>query len=808
MDAPAIATQHLTRRFGDLIAVQDVNLSVASGQFFGFLGPNGAGKSTTIKMLTGLLSASSGSIQILGLDLAQNPVEVKRQIGVVPEGMALFGRLTGAEYLNFVGRMYGLDRETAGKRTAELLDFMQLADQPKALVTDYSHGMQKKLALAAAVIHGPRILFLDEPFEGVDAIASGTLKAMLQRMIARGATIFLTSHVLEIVERLCSHLAIIHRGRLVAQGSLEELRAGVEAHSRRNFSSHRRWHTPRRPGTFMAGLTSSPEMRGQLAAIARVRWQLFVNGLRTIRGRLEVVARGIIFLMLTIAGLGGSFALGVAAWYFVSQGKVEWIAILLWPIFLFWQLFPVMASAFTENVDSSNLLRFPLSFPSYFLIRLVYGSLDPSTIIGSMWLIGVNLGIGIARPGLFFWAALVLLVFGMFNVLFARMIFSWIERWLAQRRTREIMGAVFFVFIICFQFIGPLATRYSERRHPDASRNASKITAQVLRYERAFPPGLAATGISGGFHGAFVPALGAFAVSCVYALAILGLLNVRLRAQYHGENLSEAAARRSSPKEKSALRLSWNVSGIPGPMAAVLEKEVHYLSRSGPMLFTFVMPVIILLIFRLGPAGTPGRHSDFLSHAPDLAFPVGAAYALLILTNLVYNCFGADAVGMQFYYVSPVRFREILMGKNLTHALLLASEVILVWLAVCFMFRPPALDITLATVAGVAFAILLNLTAGNLLSLYTPKKIDYGTFGKQRASTTTVFASLGIQAVVFGLTAITLLIARLYGRIWLAAVIFLILAGLAAIAYTFVLKRVDRIALDRRDAILVELCRV
>jgi ABC-2 type transport system ATP-binding protein len=229
MDAPAIATQRLTRRFGDLIAVQDVNLSVAPGQFFGFLGPNGAGKSTTIKMLTGLLSASSGSIQILGLDLAQNPVEVKRQIGVVPEGMALFGRLTGAEYLNFVGRMYGLDRETAGKRTAELLDFMQLADQPKALVTDYSHGMQKKLALAAAVIHGPRILFLDEPFEGVDAIASGTLKAMLQRMISRGATIFLTSHVLEIVERLCSHLAIIHRGRLVAQGSLEELRAGVEA---------------------------------------------------------------------------------------------------------------------------------------------------------------------------------------------------------------------------------------------------------------------------------------------------------------------------------------------------------------------------------------------------------------------------------------------------------------------------------------------------------------------------------------------------------------------------------------------------
>lgn len=227
--APAISTEQLTRRFGDLVAVQDVNLRVAPGQFFGFLGPNGAGKSTTIKMLTGLLAPSSGRMQILGIDLTQDSVEVKRQIGVVPEGMALFGRLTGSEYLNFVGRMYGLDRTTAAKRTAEVLDFMQLVDQPKALVTDYSHGMQKKLALAAAVIHGPKILFLDEPFEGVDAIASNTLKSMLQNMIARGATIFLTSHVLEIVERLCSHVAIIHRGRLVAQGSLEELRAGVEA---------------------------------------------------------------------------------------------------------------------------------------------------------------------------------------------------------------------------------------------------------------------------------------------------------------------------------------------------------------------------------------------------------------------------------------------------------------------------------------------------------------------------------------------------------------------------------------------------
>jgi len=227
MTTPAIDTTALTRRFGDFTAVDQVNLRVDTGQFFGFLGPNGAGKSTTIKMLTGLLAPTSGSMRILGEDLQSNSADIKRQIGVVPEGMALFGRLTADEYLQFVGRMYGLDRATTLNRTRELLEFMQLAGEQKKLITDFSHGMQKKLALAAAVIHGPRVLFLDEPFEGVDAVAAGTLKAMLLRMIARGATIFLTSHVLEIVERLCTHIAIIHRGRLVAQGSLDELRAGA-----------------------------------------------------------------------------------------------------------------------------------------------------------------------------------------------------------------------------------------------------------------------------------------------------------------------------------------------------------------------------------------------------------------------------------------------------------------------------------------------------------------------------------------------------------------------------------------------------
>ena len=224
---PAVETINLVRQFGDFVAVDNLNLTLRRGSFFGFLGPNGAGKSTTIKMLTGLLAPTSGRIRVLGRDIAKEPLEVKRRIGVVPEDLNLFERLTGAEMLAFTGRMYGLGKTEIAERSPELLDLMELRDEPKKLIVEYSHGMKKKLSLACALIHRPEILFLDEPFEGVDAIASRTLKDLLSRLTARGLTVFLTSHVLEIVERLCSDIAIISQGKLLAAGSLDELRKGI-----------------------------------------------------------------------------------------------------------------------------------------------------------------------------------------------------------------------------------------------------------------------------------------------------------------------------------------------------------------------------------------------------------------------------------------------------------------------------------------------------------------------------------------------------------------------------------------------------
>jgi ABC-2 type transport system ATP-binding protein len=232
-----VETHGLRKVFGDVAAVNGLDLQVRSGTLFGFLGPNGAGKSTTIKVLTGLLAKTSGRAAVLGHDLDRDMVEVKRRIGVVPEELVLFDRLTGEEYLTFVGRMYGLRRDVIHSRSGELLELMELPRDRKKLIVDYSHGMKKKLAFSAAVIHEPQLLFLDEPFEGIDAIASKMIKDLMQTLLEKGATIFLTSHILEIVEKLCNDIAIIHEGKLVAQGSLEELQRGVAVPSDRVAAS-------------------------------------------------------------------------------------------------------------------------------------------------------------------------------------------------------------------------------------------------------------------------------------------------------------------------------------------------------------------------------------------------------------------------------------------------------------------------------------------------------------------------------------------------------------------------------------------
>ena len=224
----AIRVHELRKVYGFKAAVDGLNLEVPRGSFFGFLGPNGAGKTTTIRMLMGLAPPTSGSMELLGLAMPERAVEIKSRIGLAPDESLLFDQLTGAEYLEFIGRMYSLDRRVARARAAELLEMFELDTASKKLIGEYSKGMRKRVAMGAALIHRPELFLMDEPFEGVDAVGARLMKDILQEQVRHGATVFLTSHVLEVVERLCDRVAIIDEGKLVLSGSMAELRSASE----------------------------------------------------------------------------------------------------------------------------------------------------------------------------------------------------------------------------------------------------------------------------------------------------------------------------------------------------------------------------------------------------------------------------------------------------------------------------------------------------------------------------------------------------------------------------------------------------
>lgn len=540
-------------------------------------------------------------------------------------------------------------------------------------------------------------------------------------------------------------------------------------------------------------------IKGQFAAIARLRWRIFLHSLRTTRGTAELVSHVFVAFLVAGAGVGGAIGFGAAAWTFFTEGSPQWLALLLWLVFTFWQFFPVMATAFTESTDSSMFLRFPLSYRAYFLVVLAFGAFDIATALCSLWLLGIFIGIAIVEPGSVVWVATVLVAFALINVVLARAIFSWIERWLAQRRTREIFGVLFFLLIIGFQLIGPLINRYGDHSRPEVMR----VGQELSPVQRALPPGLAAAAIVD-IHSDPPRAAVSLALLGIYGTGFLGFLHLRLRAQYRGENLSETT-RAKRQTGKPSVPLGWNLPGLAPGTAAIFQKELLYLTRSGPMLFTLIMPIVMLTVFRFGGAGD--RSGGLLMRAPTFAFPAGAAYALLVLTNLIYNNFGADGGGVQFLFALPVRFRQIVFAKNLAHFTVLVIELIFTGLAVSLLYRPPALDIIAATLAAVLFAVPVNFSAGNLLSIYSPKRIEYATFGRQRASQTTILLSFVVQIAVFGAGTLVFLFAPQYDGYWPAALAFLILSAVTWTGYLILLRTMDRRVIDRRETMIAELCR-
>jgi ABC-2 type transport system permease protein len=547
-----------------------------------------------------------------------------------------------------------------------------------------------------------------------------------------------------------------------------------------------------------ASAYAAPGAGTQMLLVMTLRWRVFRNSLRTWRGRLEALSLVLVGTLLGFVALSVGFGLGAAAFFLLQQGKSEWMSLLFWFVFLFWQFVPLFALATTAQFDFSNLLRFPLRFSSFFLLSLVYGLFEPIGVVSLFWLLSIAVGIELSRPGLL---AVILPAFALFaavNILLSRAIFSWLERWLAQRRTREILAVVLLLGVMSAQLVGPLANRWGKQAMPLARR--------VEPVSNALPPGMLGNAITGAVRGhARHMAMRTVALA-LYGLGFAWLLGIRLRAQFRGEDLGESRApvvARAAP----VAQAGWKLGGLSSPVTAVLEKELRYLFRSGPMLLSLLTPLVMVAYFSFAVGGEHFTHFEGLhSRAPGLVLPAGVGVVVLVLTNMIYNSFGFDGPGVRLLLVSPVCFRDVLLGKNLAQGAVALVESLLVWSGVSLLVAPPAAGVVLGTFAALLFALLANFAVGDILSLYFPRRLEFGAFRGQRNAGVTVFVSIMIQGFVLGLAGLIFFLMRLSQRRWLAVLVFAVLASAATKLYLWALDRCNQIALDRREVLTDELC--
>ena len=540
----------------------------------------------------------------------------------------------------------------------------------------------------------------------------------------------------------------------------------------------------------------SPLARTQYAALTRMRLQMLVNSLRSKRASFDLAARIIRITFFLVVGLVIGTGLGVSAFQITKDNELRLLPLLFWPVMMLWQLAPVVLASFQEPVDLTLLLRFPVSFGSYALDYLVFGLFDASSILGGFCLVGICAGMVWARPELAGWAAVMAILFAAFNVLLTRMVFAWLDRWLAQRKTREVLGMVFLFLILGAQALNPAL--YAKHGQPSRQTLTAMLHAahEANRVQRVSPPGLASLVIGEAQHGHETLAVASLGGLALYALAAGSLLCVRLRAQYRGESLGEAPQR--AAKAEAAGRPGFDLSG---PMGAVVEKELRYLARSGVMLYSLVAPLVMLFILGRGGNGTgPGFGARY-------ALPIGITYGFLGLTRLVYNSLGGEGAGIQLYFMSPTPMRTVMLAKNVVHLVLFAVELAIVCTIVVFRFGLPDAQMLAATGCWLLFALPVQLAAGNALSIMMGYRMTLTRMSREQGATGNGLLSLLIQLLVFAIGAGAYFALVHFGEAQLAAPVFLVLAVGGATAWVRGLKNADAMAARRREALIESLAR-
>lgn len=551
------------------------------------------------------------------------------------------------------------------------------------------------------------------------------------------------------------------------------------------------------PGPQHSGLFSSLA-RQQYSALAWVQSRVFVNSLRTRRGSVELGARIASTLVFCLIAFGPAAGLGFGAWSFVTAGHPGSVAILLWVLCFVWQVFSVLFPAIAgQNPDLTLLLRFPVAFGSWVLLYLVYGLAAPSTLIGCLWALAIGIGITVASPSAFLWVFFVLAVFVLFNLMLSRALLAWVERWIAQRRTREIITGVFLALVLAGQFLNPAFHHYGNGA-PLGLRQKTfvRLTHKAIAVSSALPPGVAAQALDQHLEETgtgLIP----IAWLALYSLGAAAILTLRLRSEVRGENFSEAPRRSTVVRTRSHRLLDFS-----GPIAAVIEKELRYLLRSGPMLYQLAVPLLMVFLF-----SSAARAGSFTAMRREFALPLALIWAFLGLNRLACNNLGTEGHGIQFYYLSPTPLRTVILAKNIFHFLLFLVEALLITLLVFVRFGTPSAVVGAATLAWLLFAIPAYFAAGNAISVYLPFRMNMSRMRQERGALGNGMASMFSQAAILGLGVLVFLPCAALGHPWLALPILLVLALGSSAAYLLLMARIGGMIHSRSEALMLEIAK-
>jgi ABC-2 type transport system permease protein len=550
----------------------------------------------------------------------------------------------------------------------------------------------------------------------------------------------------------------------------------------------------------MADLMVGPGLAEQIRLVSWLRWRVLRHSFRNKNRRLDLIGLAVssFFGILFVVGITVVFFVGTRS--LLNHHSERFLGLLFLALFVWWQLFPILLAGFAPQFSFRSLLRFPLKFLAFYIIGMAYGLADSAALAAVVWMLAMVAGTAAAIPAAAPVMLLVCFLFTVFNVTSERLVGAWVEKLLATRRSREIFFTLFILSMVSLQFLNPLMQKYGH--------NLKAVVQRVLPYLWMLPSSFAGDAVARFADQQWFAALGKLAGLCAYLLVVTALLWSRYSQLYSGEELgeSDAPARRPKRSPVSPADDSDSFAFVPPQVLAVFKKELRYLRRNTFLFFGLIFPPMMVLFFSIQFAGIhPTAFKKGLS--PDVFFPAMMAYLVLILIAPSYNCFSYEGKGIQTYITSPVRFREVLIAKNLLTVLILFVEIVLCVALVGWRAGFPSVPVLLASLSGLVFSILGQLTIANWTSLSFPRKIEFGKMQGQRNSGMSVLVLFAVQIVFGGVGSAILFSGRWTGNPWLPTQVFAVLTIAAFAGYLAALNAFTELAESKKETLIDALCR-